>query len=429
MTAEFEADLPSLTRSARESQGEERQAAQRHLRERAQAALQDYRIKWLQHAAIPAQSAFMKWTLFLSDVYVVGAEKVRSPHLLWRHFDLLAANALGRATDLTKAISRSPAMVRYLDLDRSVREAPNENFARELFELFVLGEGNYSEQDIKEAARAFTGYRVNAATAEFRFIARQHDAGRKTIFGRTAAFTGDDVIDLAYEQPAAARFLPQEMVRFYLSDRPLPTETLTALGEIWRAARFDLHGLVRTFFGSRLFYAPEHRGGLIKSPVQFYLGALQDLGLDVPPTPRHVLNPLRQMGQQLFQPPNVRGWVGGRSWINSSTLAARRNLVQQLFTPLREETLNADEQQALARSRAAGIARFTVTDEWLKRLAELSAENAARWLRQSFLPSEDRTVQTVLADFLKRPVAEARKLARVRDAAITFFQTPQYQLC
>src|SRR5690606_36350933 len=127
------------------------------------------------------------------------------------------------------------------------------------------------------------------------------------------------------------------MMRFYLSDEALPAAYVTALGAHWRDTGFDLRALAHRFFGSRLFFAPEFRDNFIKSPVQFYLGLLQDLQLSVTPLPRYALTPLRRMGQQPFQPPNVRGWVGGRSWINSATLAGRRQLVRQVFSPLREE--------------------------------------------------------------------------------------------
>ncbi|HWL17109.1 MAG TPA: DUF1800 family protein, partial [Opitutus sp.] len=327
---------------------------------------------------------------------------------------------------LTKAVSRSPAMVRYLDLDRSVAEAPNENFARELFELFVLGEGHYAEADIKEAARAFTGYRGQAATGEFRLVRQRHDAGRKTIFGRTGRFTGDDVIDLAYAQPAAATFLPGELARFYLSDRPLPPEMLPTLGERWREQRFELRALALTFFRSRAFFAPEYRGNFIKSPVQFYLGALQDLELEVTPLTRFTLNPLRQMGQQLFQPPNVRGWVGGRSWINSTTFAARRNLVQQLFVPLREDTLNADDVRALAEARKAGRERFTVGDDWFERWSGQPADQTVGRLAQRFLAAPlPRHASQVLVEFLDRRTAGTAR----RDAIAALLQLPEYQLC
>ncbi len=428
----LENDAPQLARTAQTTSGEEKIRAQREVQERQRLAVQDFSIKWLQHAAQPDQAAFAKWILFLSDVYVVSAEKVRNTAHLFEHFDLLARHALGPAPALTKAVSRSPAMITYLDLNQSQKRAPNENFARELFELFVLGEGNYAEKDIKESARAFTGYRAQPFKGDFRYAPTQHDGTPKTIFGQTGAFTGDDVIDLAYHQPAAAAFLPHELVKFYLSsDAMLPPEYLAALGTSWRESGFELRTLAHRFFGSRMFFAPEFRGNFIKSPLQFFLGLAQDLRLDVAPLPRLTLNPLRQMGQWLFYPPNVRGWVGGRSWINSATLSARRQLVESLFVPIDENNLNADELIELLAARTNGVAHFTVEDDSLAALAKLDPMQAAARLAQDFLPVAvapdfSASVATFIAS---GPSDEKQRLRRVRRAAVTLLQAPEYQLC
>src|SRR5471032_2786255 len=195
MVERLAADEPALARNSQQMTGDEKIRAQREIQERARLALQDLSIKWLQQAARPAGAAFAKWVLFLSDVYVISAEKIRNTAHIFEHFDVLARHGLGPAPALTKAVSRSPAMVIYLDLNQSQKRAPNENFARELFELFVLGEGNYSEKDIKEAARAFTGYRAQPFQGAFRYAPGQHDRGPKTVFGQSGPFTGDDVID------------------------------------------------------------------------------------------------------------------------------------------------------------------------------------------------------------------------------------------
>jgi uncharacterized protein (DUF1800 family) len=423
----LEEDTPEFTKRLRDAEPLQKRVLQKEARDRSQQAFQDMSIKWLQFASQPAHAAQEKWTLFLSDIYVVGYEKIKSAAHLFDHHATLRQNAFGRAPTLTKAASRTPAMIRYLDLQGSKRGAPNENFARELFELFVLGEGNYTERDIKEAARAFTGY--GQRFGEFAFNQRQHDTGAKTIFGKTAAFTGDDVIDLAYRQPAAATYLPHELARFYLSDSSLPSSHLAALGEWWRGQNFDLRALAQRFFGSRLFFETSYRGNYIKSPVQFYLALIQDLELDVAPLARQVLGSLRQMGQTLYNPPNVRGWVGGRQWINSATLGARRQLVQTLFNPINEANLNADEQVEIVAARADGKDRFVVDSERLKPFAGLSAEEAATRFLDTYLPGTVAPAyrQEVTA-FLKDANA-AQLTQRVRNAAIALLQSPEYQLC
>lgn len=406
---------------------EEKRALQKESRDRSQQALNDMALRWLQFAADPANAALEKWVLFLSDVYVVSFEKVRNASLIHLHHDILRRHCMGTASALTKAISRSPAMIQYLDLQDSRRTAPNENFARELFELFVLGEGHYTERDIKEAARAFTGYRQRFG--EFRFARNQHDAGRKTVFGETAAFDGDGVIDLAYRQPAAASFLPREMIRGYLSELPLPDAYLTALGDWWRREQFDLRALVHRFFGSRLFHEPTFRAGMIKSPVQFYLGLLQDLQLDVAPVARRVLGSLRQMGQSLYAPPNVRGWVGGRAWINSATLSARRQLVQALFTPLNEAALNADEQAALASARSQGRTRFSVDASRFGELTKRAPDELADEWVHTLLPLDPGPgFRSRLGEAL-RPALAAAQPRQLENVAAVLLQSPPYQLC
>lgn len=404
-----------------------RRLIDREERELERAGGVEFTLKWLQAAADPSRSAYEKWLFFLSDVYVVSMEKVYRAEWMFEHYDILRRNGIGRAPDLAKAVSRSPAMIRYLDLDRSSRRAPNENFARELFELFTLGEGNYTEDDIKQAARAFTGYRYTQKGFELR--ERERDTGSKTIFGRTGNFSGDEVIDLAFTQPAAAAFLPAEMTRFYLTERGLPPEFLAPLADSWRGSGHNLRELCLRFFGSTAFYHPSFRANYIKSPVQFYLGLVQDLGLDVLPLQRTTLQPIRQMGQNILQPPNVRGWVGGRLWINSSTLAARRQLAQTLCTPLDEDRLNADERLELLGARDAGLHRFTVDEERIRAFTALGPQGITDRLCDYFLPTRVTDFyRDTLVDYLEKGLADDFE-AQARRATIAVLQSPEYQLC
>jgi uncharacterized protein (DUF1800 family) len=221
------------------------------------------------------------------------------------------------------------------------------------------------------------------------------------------------------------------MAKFYLSETPLPAEHVSALGDAWRASGFELRALIRQFFRSRLFFAPEFRGNLIKSPVQFYLGFVQDMQLDIVPIPRLTIIPLRQMGQALFYPPNVRGWVGGRQWINSSTITARRQFVESLFTPIDENSLNADEQIEIVAARSNGIEHFTVSDEPFSPLVKLDAAAAATELTRGLLPGAAATeAREQIAQFIATGGKDERqRLRRLRRAAVTLMQSPDYQLC
>ncbi len=426
LIAGLESDGPKMARRLNNGSPEEKRQAGKDARERSREALADLTLKWLAHAARPENSAAEKWLLFLQDVWVVGIEKVKNSALIYQHQEILRKFALGDAFNLARAMSRSPAMIVYLDLQQSKAEAPNENFARELFELFTLGEGNYTEKDIKEAARAFTGYRQQLG--EFRFVARQHDRSGKTVFGHSGLHDGDDVLKVVFQQKAAATFLPREMARFYLTDAPLPATHLEALGFWWAHESYDLRKLTARFFGSRLFFAPEFRGSFIKSPVQFYLGLLQDLDLNVAPLPRQVIGVLRQMGQMPFNPPNVRGWVGGRSWINSATLSARRQLVQALLHPLNRDALNGDEIHALDLAAKDGLTNFTLDDARLASWQPLPLDQLTAALLATCLPGQrGGDLEHQIGSFLER--SSAKELPAIRAALATLLESPDYQLC
>jgi len=424
-----ERDLQSSLRKA--DTPEERAKIRREIQNKERNGINDLAIQWIQDASNIQNSAFYKWVLFLSDVYVVGADKVRNPSIIHQHFDTISKNAYLSAPTLTKEISRSPAMIQYLDLNRNDKRAPNENFARELFELFVLGEGNYNEKDIKESAKAFTGYR--SKNQRFYLSAPQHDTGIKSIFDTSGRFSGDDVIDIAYRQPAAGRFLPQEMIKFYLTDREIPTEYLDAIGREWSKKNYSLRALLALFFGSNIFYSKEYKGNYIKSPIHFYCGLVQDIGIKVSPLQRLVTQPLRSMGQMPFYPPNVRGWVGGKNWINSSTIQARRQTVENLFATIDEKVLNADEKRQLEAARSNGDVQFTFSEKSLLELSKLPNKEAANILVSKFLPRPSPELVYSIERFLNTPTLTKKDRLiptfRLKRAAVTILQSPEYQLC
>lgn len=429
---QLEEDTPADAQKVRAASPEERRQIFQHAREISRAALFDLTIQWLQHASRPEYAATEKWTLFLGNIYVVAAQKVQNTALLCRHQEIIRAGGAGSAPQLTKAVLRSPAMINYLDLQQNRNGSPNENFARELMELFTLGIGHYTENDIKEAARALTGY--TQRFGEYQFAFRLHDNRPKTVFGQTGNFNGDDVIDLIYAQPAAGTHLPSRLTRFYLTDETLPEGHLDVLGEWWRGTGYNLRQLAHHYFSSRLFFDPQFRAAYIKSPVQFYLGLVQDFSLDVPPLPRRLEPAFRQMGQVLYNPPNVRGWVGGHEWISSSTLDARRVLARALFQPIDPARLNNDEQQALESARALGQTAFTVSDDSLRAYAGLDPDEAAGRILRTLLPLPmDDAFRRAVAAALKgsqQPAQSAgRQIARVRNAVVTILATPEYQLC
>lgn len=398
----------------------------RELRQADDAHFREYAMSWFCHAWKPENSATEKFVLFLQDIFVVDRRTIRDTPALFAMQQTLRQGLKMNYPDLCKWVSREPAMIRYLNLDKNSVRKPNENFARELFELFTLGEGNYEEADIKEAARAFTGYRLRKRY-EFYFQRKQHDTGLKTVFGEKGSWNGDEVIDITFKQPAARTFLIRELLKFYLTDSAVPEPYIEALGEQWAQHSFDLNYLIETFFQSRLFYHPAFRGNLVKSPIHFYLGLCQDLRVDVVPFEAQLLQSMNTMGQSFYNPPNVRGWLYGEHWINSTTISARRQVVDYLFRPLNEKRLNANEQRALETARREGHAQFLVTEERLQPLLEMKPEDIARHLTTYFIADPLRTgYEPVLQEVIS---GADSAYEGIRHATIALLQSPAYNLC
>ena len=278
-----------------------------------------------------------KMTLFWHNHFATSLAKVQNPALMFRQNCLLRKHALGRFGPLLQAISRDAAMLVWLDSNSNVKGKPNENYARELMELFSLGVGHYTEKDIREAARAFTGWRTDGEG--FAFDARLHDGGPKTVLGQTGAWDGGDVVRIVLEQPAAARFLVRKLYRFLVSEKAVPPDSLLEpLCESFRKSDYDIAGLVRTILASRHFYSDHAFRQRIKGPVEYVLGAVQAVYGAMARTRRttgrcrsSVLVDLAgRDGQHLFAPPNVKGWPGGPSWLNTSTVLERDNFAGAL---------------------------------------------------------------------------------------------------
>ena len=284
---------------------------------------------WLDRMLNGPAPLLEKMTLFWHGHFATSVQKVRDAYWMWLQNDTLRRNALGSFGALAKKISRDPAMMIYLDLQQSRKEHPNENWARELMELFTVGIGNYSEQDIREAARAFTGYRLDLTDQQFRYAPFQQDAGPKNFMGRTGAIKGDDVLEALVGKPACAQFIGRKLWRYFVEDEPSP-QTVDRVAERIRAHKFEMRPLLREIFSSAEFYSDRAMATQIKSPVQYIVQTCKLLGT---PLPSAVVsqNAMRQMGQVLFAPPNVKGWDGGKTWISTSTLYFRYNFANYLI--------------------------------------------------------------------------------------------------
>lgn len=265
-----------------------------------------------------------KMTLFWHDHFATSIQKVKQPVLLMLQNELFRNQSIGNFKELTQAILLDPAMMLYLDTESSKKGMPNENFAREVMELFTLGEGNYSEEDIRQAARAFTGYQLNRSSGNVIHNRRQWDGTPKTIFGQTGEYDGKDVINLIFEKPGVATFMARKIWEYFVYDNPAPA-AIEALGKTLRDANYQMEPLLREIFLSKEFYSEAAIRSQIKSPVQFTIGLLKELEIDVPPT-GFPIKAQQELGQVLFMPPNVAGWDWGQAWINTNTLLTRYNL-------------------------------------------------------------------------------------------------------
>ena len=282
---------------------------------------------WLHRMRHTPAPLVEKMTLFWHGRFATSAARVREPELMLQQNELFRRYALGDFGGLVRDIARDPAMLLYLDSATNGKVHPNENFAREVMELFCLGLGNYTERDIQELARCFTGWEIQHG--RFKFNPFQHDYGSKTVLGKTGKFDGDEGLAVILDQPAAAEFICGKLLRFFVADDEVFTpEWIAPLTTKFRETNLTVAPVLEMLFTSRLFYSEIAVGRRIRSPIEQGIGVLR--ALDGTTNMVQLANRLRDLGQMPLYPPNVKGWDGGRAWINSSTLLGRANLIRSL---------------------------------------------------------------------------------------------------
>jgi hypothetical protein len=378
---------------------------------------------WLNRMAYGKYPLQEKLTFFWHGHFTTSAKDERAAMLMWRQNELQRRYAAANFEPFVRAISRDPAMLDYLNNNENRKAHPNENYARELMELFTLGIGNYTETDIKQAARAFTGWGHDGENFVYRV--NQHDDDIKTFFGSSGNFDGDDIITLILQHPACPKFIAGELFK-YLAYEDFDKGLGDALGQVLYTNKYELRPLLRTILTSRAFFSPQAIGVQIKSPVQLVIGTVRMLGLQTPPTPA-VQSALNQMGQVPFMPPNVRGWPGGRMWINTSTLFIRYNtgvwLAGGQVPALSRMDRKGDDRGPLRPAVAHGTdfnpddnvpdqsaSADTVVDAWLARLVQRPVD-----------PSKRKVLADVLSDGVNADT--------VRKMVQLIVSMPEYQLC
>lgn len=289
---------------------------------------EDLRRWWLvrmRHTTRPLQE---KMVLFLHGLLTSGLGKVQPP-LMQQQNELFRARALGSYRDLLVEVSKDPAMLAWLDGNNSRKQRPNENYARELMELFTIGIGNYTEDDVRQAARAFTGWSIPKDTLTPVFNPKTFDDGVKTFMGQTGRFNGEQIIDIILGRREAAEFIARRLWTFFAYPNPEP-EVIGPLADVLAGTGYNLGAALRHMFMSAEFSSPRAYRSIIKSPVDLVIGTLRTLGLETDSKGLPAL--VRQMGQDVLNPPNVAGWPGGPTWLNSSLWLYRANFATGIAT-------------------------------------------------------------------------------------------------
>jgi uncharacterized protein (DUF1800 family) len=374
-------------------------------------ATADWWMKRMAGGKYPLQE---KLTLFWHGHFATSAKDERSAILMWQQNELLRKHAAGNFRSFVKLISRDAAMLDYLNNTQNHKKKPNENYARELMELFTLGIGNYTEQDVKEAARAFTGWTHDGGQFEIREW--DHDTGTKVFLGRRGQFDGDDIVDIIMSRAECGRFIGAKLFAYFAYE-PVEDDLRNSLGSVLRE-KYDLRALLRVILTSKAFYSPRAMGTQVKSPIQLCVGTCRLLEQEVPDA-RALYGPLNQMGQVPFMPPSVKGWPSGRQWINTSTLFVRYNTC--LWLAGGENRISSGNRLLDLRNRfrragtkievKPGAPAEEVVDGWVARLIQRPIEEEKR---------------QELIDTLGRRPDDPERLKRMVQLIVTM---PEYQLC
>ncbi len=292
----------------------------------ALADLPRIRSYWLWRMLAGEQRLRQRMTYFWHGHFATSNQKVQNPRMMLRQVATLHDLALEIFDDLLLAVSRNPAMIRFLDNDSNKKGRANENYARELFELFALGRGQYSEEDIREAARAFTGWHIK--NEEFFFDAKAHDTGSKSVFGKHGAFDGSDIVGMTVQRPESATFLCRKLLAFFVHPQPEAAE-VQALAQVYQDMQRDLGKTLSVLLRSRLFFSPRAYRSRVKSPADLVLGLVRSLGSNA--APMALSQAMGRLGEVLLEPPSVEGWHQERPWLTSATWILRSNFAASLF--------------------------------------------------------------------------------------------------
>lgn len=404
----------------------------RMIRKVNRQGMQHLNLAWIEQMVRTTHPLHEKMALFWHGHFACRVNNVLHNQLM---LDVIRQHSLGSFKDLLLAVSKSPAMLQFLNNQQNRKQHPNENFGREVMELFTMGRGHYTENDVKEGSRAFTGWAFNGK-GEFVFRKKFHDDGLKTFLGKTGHFDGDDILQIILEQKATARHITEKIYRFFVNETP-DDHAISKLTEQFYQSGYHIGGLMEALFKSDDFYRPQNTGNLIKSPVELLVGIRRTVPVDFGKDQVQLLFQ-RLMDQVLFYPPNVGGWPGGRSWIDSSTLLFRMRLPQIIYYTGEIKERPKDMPDELTDTYSKG----NMSDTYIKHFAK-KVNASVDW--ESFLNAfkevpDDGLAEAVAAVILgpsssvnqkelNKYADQSSRQNHIKSLTINLMSTPDYQLC
>ncbi len=398
----------------------------RQFRKQSAEGIKNLNILWLDEMINSEAQLREKMSLFWHGHF---ACRVLNIFFQQQLLDVIRRNAFENFGDLLRAVSKSPAMLAFLNNQQNKKQHPNENFAREVMELFTMGRGNYTETDVKEGARSFTGWGFNL---HGEFVERPflHDNGTKTFLGKTGNFDGDDIIDIILEQKATAKFITKKLYKFFVNDEA-DDEKINFLAARFYQSNYNIQQLLNDIFMSEWFYEPKNVGTRIKSPVELLVGIRRLIPMQLD-RPQVQMLFQKVLGQVLFFPPNVAGWPGGKNWIDSSALVFRMRLPQLLtnseqflIKPKEDDDVSMGMEMMQANNKARSL---SVTVDWnsvFKVFEKITKEELLQNVNGIVL----QTKNYINPNVLKRYIDNGSREGFIRSSIIELMSTPEYQLC
>lgn len=422
-----ESDLPERTKEM--SPEEKKELAKMNRR-----GIKDLNLSWIYEMVQTPHPLREKMALFWHGHFACRTQNVLFSQQL---LQVIRENALGNFGTLLTAVSRTPAMLQFLNNQQNYKAHPNENFAREVMELFTMGRGHYTETDIKEAARSFTGWGYDNE-GNFVFRDKRHDNGEKTVLGKKGNFTGDDVLKILLERKETARFITAKVYRYFVDDVPDETR-IDTLSEKFYTSGYDIGELMQQIFNADWFYDQHLIGKRIKSPVELLVGLRRTVPVNF--EREEVMLSFQQvLGQVLFYPPNVAGWPGGRNWIDSSSLMYRMQLPKMI---LYEKEFNITPKEITPEMGMGSYKTTMQLNESVKKQYARKIKGAINW--DIFLKDYEKIPREKLADTIAGSLLLANKNVNkqllenyadvssrenyIKTVAIAVMSTPEYQLC